>query len=247
MQAVFRAHAQSVLADDLGNFCYRAGCLEPQITDNDKSFVDQNACAFFQSRQRYARIDVAIMIGAANHDVRGFLRSSAEKSADPICGRSHFFDDFLKLLNHPARLNHRFLLIENLRAQLQQFTPNWIARRQRSDGLIERIEKIFRTGVSFPSLQSLTALVAHLVWVNPPNRLNYTVIRHIRNVRRYASTKCSIAIIPPLAAILVVNREIDQRDRDSATDRFDERLGHAGPQEHEPHNGNGSDENGDAG
>ena len=45
----------------------------------------------------------------------------------------------------------------------------------------------------------------------------------------------------------MVNREIDQRDRDSATDRFDERLGHAGPQEHEPHNGNGSDENGDAG
>src|SRR5437762_7568931 len=100
MQAVFRAHAQSVFAHDLGNFCYRAGCLEPQITDNDKSFVDQNACAFFQSRQRYARIDVAIIIGAANHDVRGFLRSSAEKSADPICGRSHFFDDFLKLLNH---------------------------------------------------------------------------------------------------------------------------------------------------
>src|SRR6476469_5481810 len=47
------------------------------------------------------------------------------------------------------------------------------------------------SGVSSPSLQSLTALVAHLVWVDPPNRVNYTVIRRIRNVRRHASAKCS--------------------------------------------------------
>jgi hypothetical protein len=62
--------------------------------------------------------------------MRGLLRSGAQKRADPVRGRSHFFDDFLKLLNHPARLNHRLLLIENLRAQLQQFAPDWIARRQ---------------------------------------------------------------------------------------------------------------------
>jgi hypothetical protein len=30
-----------------------------------------------------------------------------------------------------------------------------------------------------------------MVWVNPPNRVNYTVIRRVRNVRRYASPKCS--------------------------------------------------------
>jgi len=30
-----------------------------------------------------------------------------------------------------------------------------------------------------------------MVWVNPPNRVNYTVIRCVRNVRRYASPKCS--------------------------------------------------------
>jgi hypothetical protein len=30
-----------------------------------------------------------------------------------------------------------------------------------------------------------------LVWVNPPNRVNYTVIKRVRNVRRYASPKCS--------------------------------------------------------
>jgi len=62
--------------------------------------------------------------------MRCLLRSGAEKSADPVRRRSYFFDDFLKLLNHPARFDHRFLLIENLRPQLQQFTPNWIARRQ---------------------------------------------------------------------------------------------------------------------
>src|SRR6476620_4705932 len=133
MQAMFRAHAQSVFANYLGDFCYRAGGLESQIADNDERFVDQNARAFFQPRERYARIDVAIIIRPAYDNVRGLLRSGAEKRADPIRGRSHFFDDFLKLLNHPARLNHRFLLIENLRAQLQQFTPKWIAWRQRSD------------------------------------------------------------------------------------------------------------------
>jgi hypothetical protein len=30
-----------------------------------------------------------------------------------------------------------------------------------------------------------------MVWVNPPNRVNYTVISRVRNVRRYASPKCS--------------------------------------------------------
>jgi hypothetical protein len=30
-----------------------------------------------------------------------------------------------------------------------------------------------------------------LVWVNPPNRVKYTVITLVRNVRRYASAKCS--------------------------------------------------------
>src|SRR5262245_32249011 len=130
MQSVLRAYAQSVLAHDLGNFCYRAGGLESQIADNDEGFVDQNARALFQPRQRYAWIDIAIIIGAANDDMRRLLRSGAEKRADSVGGRSHFFDDFLKLLNHPARLDHSLLLIENLRPQLQQFTPNWIARRQ---------------------------------------------------------------------------------------------------------------------
>src|SRR3954468_16922668 len=193
MQPVFRAHAQSIFANYLRDFCYRAGGLEPQVADNNESFIDQHACTFFQPRERYARIDIAIIIGAPNDNVRCLLRSGAEKSADPVRRRSHFFNDFLELLDYPPRFNHRLLLIENLRAQLQEFTPKRIARRQCSDHVIECLKKTFPAGVSFPSLQSLTSLFAHLVWVNPPNRIKYTVIRRVRNVRRCASAKCSTA------------------------------------------------------
>ena len=84
MQPVLRANAQSVFAHDLGNFRHWTGCLESQIADNDERFIDQNSRAPFQPRERYARIDVAIIIGAANYDVRGLLRSGTEKGADPI-------------------------------------------------------------------------------------------------------------------------------------------------------------------
>jgi len=57
--------------------------------------------------------------------MRGLLRSGARKVRSGS-RRSYFFYDFLKLLNHPARLRHRFLVIRICGAQLQQFTPNWI-------------------------------------------------------------------------------------------------------------------------
>jgi hypothetical protein len=41
-----------------------------------------------------------------------------------------------------------------------------------------------------------------MVWVNPPNRFNYTVIGGVRNLRRYASPKCSTA---KLIALLRTN------------------------------------------
>ncbi len=52
--------------------------------------------------------------------------------------------------------------------------------------------------------------------------------------------------VPPLAAILVADREINERERDYAADRLDDRLGPSGPLEHEPHDGDETDENGDA-
>ena len=101
----------------LGDFCYRPGGLESEIADDDEGFVDQDARAFFQSRQRNARIDIAIIIGAAHNDVRRLLRGRAEKRADPVRRRSDFFDHLLEFLDHPPRFDHRLLLIENLRPQ----------------------------------------------------------------------------------------------------------------------------------
>src|SRR5439155_24504896 len=51
--------------------------------------------------------------------------------------------------------------------------------------------------------------------------------------------------VPPLAAILVSDCEVDQRERDRGADHLEYRFGAAGPLEHEPHDGNETDENGD--
>src|SRR5437867_1104968 len=108
-------------------------CLERRLlaTDSHEGFINEHARSSFQFRKRNARIDIAEVICASHYDVRGFLRSGAEKCADPVCRRSHFLYDFLELLDHPARLDHRLLLIEDLRPQFQQIAPNGIARRQR--------------------------------------------------------------------------------------------------------------------
>ena len=45
----------------------------------------------------------------------------------------------------------------------------------------------------------------------------------------------------------MADREVDQSERDRAADSLDDRLGSAGPLEHEPHNGDETDENADAG
>src|SRR5436309_11281764 len=131
LQAVLRADAQSVLANYFGNFCHRTGRLKSKIADNHEGVIDKHARSFFQFRKRNARIDITEVICASHHDMRRFLRRGAEKCADPVCRRSHFLYDFLELLDHPARLDHRLLLIEDLRSQFQQLAPNWIAWSQR--------------------------------------------------------------------------------------------------------------------
>src|SRR6266516_6400074 len=147
---MLRYHAQSVLTNYFGSLCHRTSCLKSKITDNHEGFIDQHARSFFQFRQRNAWIDVAVVIGASHHDVRGLLRRGAEKGADPVCWRSNFLYDFLELLDHPARFDHRLLLIENLRPQFQQIAPNWIAWRQRRNHSIERVNEIVRTRVPNP-------------------------------------------------------------------------------------------------
>ena len=76
--------AQSVLADHFGDFRDRPGCFEAEIADDDERFVNQNARSFFQFRQRDPRIDIAIVIGAADHDVASVFRGCAKKGADPV-------------------------------------------------------------------------------------------------------------------------------------------------------------------
>src|SRR5206468_993271 len=53
--------------------------------------------------------------------------------------------------------------------------------------------------------------------------------------------------VPPLASITVADREVDQRERDRGADHLDNRLRAAGPLEHEPHDGDETDENGETG
>ena len=45
----------------------------------------------------------------------------------------------------------------------------------------------------------------------------------------------------------MADREIDQCERDRGADHLEDRLGAAGPLEHEPHDGNEADDNADAG
>ena len=113
---MFAAHTQAIGADDFGDFCDRSGRFKSKIADNDIRFIHQNARALFQPRDRNARIDVAIVIGAANDDVRGVARWAPEKCADAIRRRSHFLDDFLKLLDHRAGFGDRFFVPRNFRA-----------------------------------------------------------------------------------------------------------------------------------
>src|SRR6266496_1493666 len=191
---MLRADAQSVLAEDLGDFCHRTSCLKSKITDNDEGFIDEHPGSFFQFRKRNARIDIAVVIRAAHYDMRRILRSGAEKCADPVCRRSHFLNDFLELLDHPARLDHGFLLIENLRPQIQQVTPNWIARRQRGKHSIKRVNEIVWSRAPNPVLKSLAALVAHL-WFGSIRRTkpHYSFIRCIRNLHSRNISECDAA------------------------------------------------------
>ena len=105
------------VAEDFGDLGHRAGCFETEIADDDVGFVDQHARPFLQFREADPRIDVAIIIRAADHDLRGVARRAAEKSADAVRGRGDFLDHLLELLDHLARVADHFLLGGDLSAQ----------------------------------------------------------------------------------------------------------------------------------
>src|SRR5467141_4444799 len=177
---MFRTDAQSIFTKDFGNFCHRSGRFESEVAHNHECFVHQDARSLFQFPKRNARIDIAIIISAPDYDVRRIVRRGAEEGAYPVRGRSHFLNDFLELLDHSARFEHRLLLIENLRAQIQQVAPKWIARRQRRNNAIKRIEEIARARILFLALKPFAALVAHL-WFGSIRRTecHYSFVRRI--------------------------------------------------------------------
>ena len=117
------------------------GGFKTEIADDDIGFVHENARALLQFREADARIDVAVIVGAADHDLRGFARRAAEERADAIGRRGHLFDDLLELLDHLARVADHLLLRLDLGAEGEEPFLREIARGQEGDGAIEGFEK----------------------------------------------------------------------------------------------------------
>ena len=103
--------AQPILANHLRDLGHRAGRFKSKIANDDERFIDQHPRPFFQFRQRNTRIDIAIIVCAPDDNVRSVFGSRAEKSADAVGRRRHFFDDFLELLDHASRLDDRLFVI----------------------------------------------------------------------------------------------------------------------------------------
>jgi hypothetical protein len=68
------------------------------------------------SANRSTPIDVAVVIRAADHDLRCLSRGAAEKSADAVRRRSDFFDHLLELFDHLARLHESLFALADLHA-----------------------------------------------------------------------------------------------------------------------------------
>ena len=163
LQSMFRADAEPVRAEDLGDLRDRTGGLESEVAHHHIGFVDQNARALLEVRQIDARIDVAIIIRAADDNVRRFPRGIVQVSADAIRGRSHFLDDFLELLNHLLRFTDDFLLRLDLRTDDVEFAAMAIFRRNRGDNQIERLQQrqLARSGLILRTGESLRVLALH--------------------------------------------------------------------------------------
>ncbi len=74
LQSMFRADPEAVGPEDLCDFRDRSGGFETEVAHDDIGFVDQNARPFLELREVDARIDIAIVIRAADDDMRGLAR-----------------------------------------------------------------------------------------------------------------------------------------------------------------------------
>ncbi len=157
LRAMLRADAQPVIRQHLCDLGHGAGLLETEIAHDDVGFVDQNPRSLLQLRQADARIDIAIIIRAADHDLRRVARRAAKKSADAIRRRGHLFDHLLELLDHLARVAHHLFLRCDFGPKRDQPVAGKIIRRQEQDRAIERLEQtdlalVVRRTALFPVL-----------------------------------------------------------------------------------------------
>ena len=141
LRPVLRADAQSIWTEDFGDLGHRPGGFETEIADDHVGFVDQNARSLLQPREADPRVDVAIVIRAADHDLRGVARRAAEERADAVRGRGHFLDDLLELFDHLARVAHHLFLRRDLGAEGEEPLVGKIIHRRGGDGAIEGFEQ----------------------------------------------------------------------------------------------------------
>src|SRR6185369_925767 len=104
---MFRSDPEPIGSEHFRDLCNGTTSFESEVAHNDISFVDQNTRSFLELGQIDPRIDITVIICAADHDVRRLPRWIAEKSPDPVRGRSHFLYDFLEFLDHLAGLADR--------------------------------------------------------------------------------------------------------------------------------------------
>ena len=81
---MLRADTQSIAAQNFGDFCHWSRRFKSEITDNHVSFIDEHTRSFFKFCERDARINVAIIIGPSDDDVRCIFRRRPQKRADTI-------------------------------------------------------------------------------------------------------------------------------------------------------------------
>src|ERR1700674_4919769 len=138
---MFRADTEPVGAEHLRDFRDGTGGFETEISHNHIGFVDENARAFLELREIDARIDIAIIIRAADDNVRRLPRWIAEVSTDAVCRRGHLLDDLLELLDHLLRLADRLFLSGDVRADEKQLATISIVRGDGSENKVECFEQ----------------------------------------------------------------------------------------------------------
>ena len=150
------ANPEPIGAENFGDFSDRPGGFKTKIADDDVGFVNEDAGAALQLREADPRIDVAIIIRAADDDLRRIARRAAEKGPDPVGRRGHFFDDLLELLDHVAGVADHLSLGLDFGAQHKEALAREIVGRQECDGAIESLEQ----GDNFPFVRRVARFPA---------------------------------------------------------------------------------------